>query len=210
MNPLAIERTPSACDAHAVDRPDSRPGRRPRVGAGDRLRRPASAQLRNARRAREPSRSGASGAGRCARLHRRDHGLGQPSLPRVLLCGSDDGRGAAHGECAHLPRAGALHDQPRRRRRDPRQRRVPAAARADSRQDPAGREVRADQRRTRRAAQARSNSPPSTSRCWTRRRPRTTSPRSTRTRGRRRSTRPAPPGFPRASTTATGSSCCTR
>ena len=65
----------------------------------------------------------------------------------MLLRGADDGRGAAHGERAHLPGAGALHDQSRRRRRDPRQRRIPAAAGTDPRQDPPGRQVRADRRR---------------------------------------------------------------
>ena len=35
----------------------------------------------------------------------RHHGLGQPSLPRVLLRGADDGRRPAHGERAHLARS---------------------------------------------------------------------------------------------------------
>ena len=97
--------------------------------------------------------------------HGRDDGLGQPPLPRVLLRRADDGRGAAHGERADLAGAGALHDQSRGRRRDPRQRRIPAAARSDPREDPARREARADQRRRGDAADDAASSPPSTRRC---------------------------------------------
>ena len=65
----------------------------------------------------------------------------------MLFRGADDGCGAAYGERAHLAGAGALHDQPRRRRCHPRQRRVPAAHGSDLRQDTSRREARADQRR---------------------------------------------------------------
>ena len=114
QKPLAIARTPSALRRSAFDRSDPRPRRRPGARAGNRLRRPAALHLHDARRAREPARLRARRARRRARRHRRDHGLGQPSLPRVLLRGADDGRGAAHRERAHLAGAGALHDQSRR------------------------------------------------------------------------------------------------
>ena len=165
MKELAIARTPSACDAplsigqilaYGVAKAPAQ-----EIVYADR----PPPHLHDARRTRAPPRVRAHRAGRRARLHRRGDGLGQPPLSRMLLRGADDGRGAAHGERAHLAGAGALHDQSRRRRRDPRQRRIPAAARADSRQDPAGREVRADQRRTGARRRARSRSPPSTSRC---------------------------------------------
>ena len=83
----------------------------------------------------------------------------------MLLRGADDGRGAAHGQRADLAGADSLHDQSRRGRCHPRQRRIPAAAGSDPREDPARREVRADQRRRLDAADARSHSQPSTSRC---------------------------------------------
>ena len=74
-----------------------------------------------------------------------------------------------------------------------------------------GVQARADQRRRGGAAVDASRSPPSTRRCSPRAdRRRTRSPSSTRTRARRRSTRPARPACPRACITAIASSCCTR
>ncbi len=145
MNDLAIHRTPSAHDAPLVIG---------QILARGVAQAPAQEIVHGSLRysyatlsERVARLAGAlASARRQARLDGGRDGLGQPSLPRVLLRRADDGGRAAHGERPHLAGAGALHDQPRAGRRHPRQRRVPAAARGDLRPDASGREAGAAQR----------------------------------------------------------------
>jgi hypothetical protein len=106
---------------------------RQEAAAGDRLCRPAEADLCRAGGADRPARRRTDRARHRPGRHGGGDGLGQQPLSRVLLRGADDGGGAAHDQRAAVARADPVHDQPRRRRRDPRQRRVPADARGGSR-----------------------------------------------------------------------------
>ena len=211
MNDLAIARTPSACDAPLSIGQILAHG----LATAARSRRSSTAIVCATRMRRSAS--------ACIASRRRSSTLGVRPGATVAMMDWDSHR---YLECffavpmmgavlhtvniRHLARAGALHDQPRQGRRHPRQRRIPAVARVDPREDPARREARADQRRRGDAAheprlrrRIRVDA-----RCAPRRH--SISRSSTKTRAPRRSTRRARPDCPRASTTATASSCCTR
>ncbi len=101
-------------------------------------------------RAGRPARRRPGRPGRQAGRHRRRDRLGQPPLPRVLLRHTHDRRRPAHGERAPVARAARLHDRPRRGRRPPGQRRVPAPARAHQGPHRHGQAVRPDRQTTER------------------------------------------------------------
>ena len=144
--------------------------------------------------------------------HRRRHGLGQPPLPGVLLRRAHDGRDPAHVNVRLSPEQILYTHQPRGGRRPPRATRSSCrcSSRSRDRLDTVKQFVllsdAAEPPRDGRAARRRVRGS-----CW---------PQSSaaydfpeldeNTRAPRPSTRPGRPGCPRACTTATGSSCCTR
>ncbi len=101
----------SAARQEHAGRPDRRRSR-----PGDRLSRRRALYVPSVSRTGGPPGGGPARPGHRARRHRRGHGLGQPPLPRVLLRGAHDRRGAAHRQRAPLARAARLHHRPRRRR----------------------------------------------------------------------------------------------